>query len=85
MQGLLSNFAECDKSCLKSNSPGILTLSGTNLDDSIYSSNFSVKGYLTLIQKDTVTDSGLAVYLKEGLPFAQNLLLEKSVYSFLCF
>ena len=79
------DFVECDESFLQSNSPDILTLSETNLDDSIYSSNLSVKGYLTLIQKDTVTDSGLAVYVKEGLPFVQNLSLEKSVYSFLCF
>ena len=79
------DFVECDESFLQSNSPDILTLSETNLDDSIYSSNLSVKGYLTLIQKDTVTDSGLAVYVMEGLPFVQNLSLEKSVYSFLCF
>ena len=45
IQGLYSNFV-----ILKfSNSPNILVLYETTLDDSIYSSNFSVKGYLTLI------------------------------------
>ena len=28
---------------------------------------------------------GLAVYVKEGLPFARDLSLEKSAYSYLCF
>ena len=58
----------------------------TNLDDSVDSGNFSVRGYLPLIQKDSVTHMhGLAVYVKEGLPFAQDLSLENSVDSYLCF
>ena len=75
---ICSNFVECE-SFLKSNSPDILALCEPNLDDSINSGNFSVKGYLFLIQKDSVTHMhGLAVYVKEGLPFAQDLPLENS-------
>ena len=45
-----------------------------------------VRGYLPLIQKDSVIHMhGLVVYLKEGLPFAQDLFLENSTDSFLCF
>ena len=54
IQGLHLNFVECE-SILKSNSPDILTLCETNLDDYIGSSNFSVRGYVPLIRKDTVT------------------------------
>ena len=58
----------------------------TNLDDSIDSGNFSVRGYLPLIPKDSNTHMhGLAVYVKEGLPFAQGLSLENSADSYLCF
>ena len=46
-RGLHSNFVECE-----SNSPHILALCETNLDDSIDSGNFSVRGYVPLIQKD---------------------------------
>ena len=64
------NFAECE-SFLQSNSPDILALCETNLDDSIDSGNISLRGYLPLIRKDSITNlHGLAVYLKEGLPFA---------------
>ena len=38
--GLRSNFVDC-RSFLESNSPGILALRETNLDDSIDSGNFS--------------------------------------------
>ena len=63
---LHSNFIHC-KSFLESNSPNILTLCETNLNDSIDSGNFSVRGYLPLIQKDSSTYMhGLAVYVKEG-------------------
>ena len=72
--GLCSNFVECE-TFLESNSPDILALCETNLDDSIDSGNFSVTGYLTLIRKDSITHIyGLAVYVKEGLPFSQNKL-----------
>ena len=66
--------------------PDILALCKTNLDDSIDSSNFSVKGYLPLIRKDYIAHiHGLTVYVKEGLPFALDLSLENSVDSYLCF
>ena len=63
---LRSNFVDC-KSFLESNSIDILALCETNLDDSIDSGNFSVRGYLPLIRKDSSTYMhGLAVYVKEG-------------------
>ena len=79
------NFVDCE--CfLESNSPDILALCETNLDDSIDSGNFSVRGYLPLIRKDSSTHMhGLAVYVKEGLPFARDLSLENSADSYLCF
>ena len=56
------------------------------MDDSIDSGNFSVRGYLPLIRKDSSTHMhGLAVYVKEGLPFACDLSLENSADSYLCF
>ena len=83
--GLCSNFVDCE-SFLELNSSDILALCMTNLDDSIDSGNFSVRGYLPLIQKDSSTHMhGLAVYVKEGLPFARDLFLENSADSYLCF
>ena len=71
---------------LKSNYPEILALCETNLDDSTDPSNFSVRGYLPLIQKDSSTHMhGLAVYVQEELPFARELSLENSADSYLCF
>ena len=82
--GLRSNFVDC-KSFLESNSPDILALYETNLDDSIDSGNFSVRGYPPLIRKDSSTHMhGLTVYVKEGLPFARDLSLENSTDSYLC-
>ena len=43
--GLRLNFVQC-KSFLESNSPGILDLYETNLDNTTDSGNFSVRGYL---------------------------------------
>ena len=78
-------FVDCE-SFLESNSPGILALCETSLDDSIDSGNFSVRGYLPLIRKDSSTHMhGLAVYVKEGLFFARDLSLENSADSYLCF
>ena len=51
--GLHLNFVECEF-LLESNSPDILALYETNLDDSIDSGNFSVRGYLPLIWKESV-------------------------------
>ena len=57
-----------------------------NLVDSIDSGNFSVRDYLHLIRKDSVTHMhGLAVYVKEGLPFPWDVSLESSADSYLCF
>ena len=79
------NFVDCE-SFLESNSPDILALCETNLDDSIDSGNFSVRGYLPLIRKDSGTYMhGLAVYVKEGLSFAQDLSLENSSVFLLMF
>ena len=85
IRGLRSNFVDWE-SFLESNSPDILALYETNLDDSIDSGNLSVGGYLPLIRKDSSTHMhGLAVYVKEGLTFAQELSLENSADSYLCF
>ena len=84
-QGLCSNYVECE-SFLESNSPDILALCETNLNDSIDSGKFSVRGYLQLIRKDSSTHMhGLAVNVKEGLPFARGISLENSADCYLCF
>ena len=85
IRGLRSNFVDCE-SFLESNSPDILAVCETNLDDSIDLGNFSVRGYLPLIRKDSGTlMHSLAVYVKEGLPFGRDLSLENSADSYLCF
>ena len=85
IRSLRSNFVDCE-SFLELNSPDILVLCETNLDDSIDFGNFSVKGYLPLIRKDSFTHMyGLATYVTEGLPFARDLSLEISVDFYLCF
>ena len=78
--GVRSNFVDCESSL------DVLALCETNLDDSIDSGYFSVRGYLPLIRKDSGTHMhGLAVYVKEGLLFARDLSLESSADSYLCF
>ena len=68
------------------NFPDILAQCETNLDDSIDSGNFSVTGYTPLIRKGSSTHMhGLAIYVKEELPFAQDLSLESSADSYLRF
>ena len=80
IQGLRSKFVDCE-SFLESNSPDILALCKTNVDDSVDSGNFSVRGYLPLVRKDSTTHMyGLAVCLKEGLPFAWDLSLEDCTF-----
>ena len=75
IRGLRPNFLDCESS-LESNSPDILALCETNLDDSIDSVNFSVGGYIRLIWKDSTTHvHGLAVCVME----------ENSADSYLCF
>ena len=67
-RGLRLNFVDWE-SYLGSNSPDILALFETVLDDSVNSCDFSVRGYLPLILKDSSTHMhGLAVYVNEG-PF----------------
>ena len=84
LRGLRSNLVDCE-SFLESNSPDILALCETNLDDSIDSGNFSVRGYLPLNRKDSSTHMhGLAVYVKEGLPFEWELSLENCLYFTQC-
>ena len=83
--GSHSNFFDCE-SFLELNSPGILALCEKNLDGSIDSGDFSMRGYLPLIWKDSSTNMyGLTVCVKEGLPFAWEISLENSADSYLCF
>ena len=83
--GLRSNFFDCG-SFLVSNSPDILALCEANLDDSIDSGNFFMRGYLPLIRKDSGAHMhGLAAHVKEGLLFARDVSLENSADSYLCF
>ena len=83
LRGICSNFVDC-KTFLESNPPEIFPLCETNLDDSIDSGNLSVKGNLSVIQKDSSTHMhDLAVFVKDGLPFAWDLSL-KSGDSYLC-
>ena len=85
LEDFCSNFVDCE-SILESNSPDIFALCETNLDDSIDSDNFSVRGYLPLIQEDSSTHiHGLTVYVKEGPLFPLHLSLENSADSYLCF
>ena len=85
IRGLRWNFVDCE-SFLESNSPDLLVLHEINLDDSIDFGNLSVRGSLPLIRKDSSTHMhGLAVYVKEGFPFAGDLSLENSADSCLCF
>ena len=85
IQDLCSNFVNCE-SFLESNFSGILALCETNLDDSINSGNFSVRGHLPLIRKDSSSHMhGPTVYVKEQLCFAWNLSPENSAVSYLCF
>ena len=64
----------------ESNSPNVLSLFGTNLDDPIDCSNFPLRGYISLlIQEDSVTHMhSLAVYIKERLPFSWELTFSEN-------
>ena len=52
--GFCLNFVECE-SFLESNSPDILALCQTHLDDSIDSGNIFVRVYLAIMWKDCIT------------------------------
>ena len=83
--GLPSNFVKFE-SFLESKSSDIIAPCKTNLDDSTDSGNFSAMGHLPLILKDSITHiHGLAVNVKERLPFTLDLSLENSADSYLCF
>ena len=54
--------------------------------DSIDSGNFSVRVYLLLFWKDSITHMhSVAVYVKQWLPFAQDFSQESSSDSYICF
>ena len=75
IRGLCLNFGECE-SFLESNSPDIFALCVVNLDDLICPRNFSIRGYLPLIWKDSVAHMhGCAGYVNVELPFAWDLSL----------
>ena len=79
IRGLHSNFVGCE-SLHESIVPEILTLSNTNLNDSIDSGNFSVRDYLPLIRKDFVTRMrGLAssYYVNSGTSFGIGVISKK--------
>ena len=65
IRGLRSNFVDCE--CFpESNSADILALYGTNLDESNDFGKFSVRGYVPLNGKDSITHMhGIAVCVKE--------------------
>ena len=82
IQGLCLKIVECEF-FIESNFPEIPALLETNLHDP---GNLSLRGYLPLIQKDSVMHMhGLAVYVKERLPFAQDVSLKNSADFCLCF
>ena len=75
--GFRSNFVGCE-SFLKSNSPEILVLYETNLDDTIDFNNFYMRRYTPLIQKDSsIHMHGLTVYVYKGLSFRTKLISRK--------
>ena len=64
IQVLCLNFVQCE-SFLESNSPDILALCKKNLDNSIDSGNFYVRGYLPLNWNDSTHHThGFAVHLQ---------------------
>ena len=75
IRGLRSNFVDC-KSFLESNSPDILALCETNLDDPIDSGNFSVSGYLPYAWSRS---------LCEGRSSFCTGLISRKLCRFLCF
>ena len=76
IRGLRSNFVDCE-SFLESNSPDVLALCETNLDDSIDSGNFSVRAYLPLIRKDSSTHVWSHSLCEGGSSFCTGLISRK--------
>ena len=83
IQGLRLNSVDCE-SFLESNSPDILALYETNLDEWIDSGNFSVRGYLPLIQKDSSTHP-LSCSLYEGRTSFCTGFISRKLCRFLLF
>ena len=85
IRGLRTNSADCE-SFLESNSSDILALYETILDDSIDSGNFSVRGYLPLIRKDSSTNIAWSSSLCEGRSsFCTGLISRKLCFFLLMF
>ena len=82
IQGLHSNFAEYESFPLT-----FLLLCEIILDDWSDSGNFSVRGHLPLFNPKgfCYSYSQTCSFMKEGFPFAENLSLQKSADSYLCF
>ena len=76
IRGLRLNFVDCE-SFLESNSPDILALCETNLDDSIDSGNFSMRGYLPLIRKDSNTHAWSRSLCERRTPFCTGRISRK--------
>ena len=84
IQDFCSNFFTGEP-FLESSCPDNLALYETYLGDPIGSSNFYVRGYLPLIQKESfIHMHGLTVYVKEQLRFACELS-RNSEDSYFCF
>ena len=79
--GLRSNFVDCEF-FLDSNSPDILALCETNLDDSVDSGNFSVRGYLALISNDSSSHAWFCSLCKRRTSFARDWSLGLSRFLF---
>ena len=81
IQGLCLNFVGCEP-FLELNSLDILALCDTNLDDSIASGNFSVRGYLPLIQSYCTTHAW-SCSLCEGRPSFCMRLISTTIHKIL--
>ena len=75
---LLSNFI-CCKSFLESSSPDIFAPYEITMYGSIDSGNFSVRGYLPLIQKDSTTHMHILA-LSEGRTFFQAGFMSRKLW-----
>ena len=85
IQHLCSNFVECEY-FLELNSPDILALCESNLDDLIDSGNFLVRRYLPLIQNNSIAHMMVLQFMwRKDFFFAQVLFLENSEDSYLHF
>ena len=82
IRGLRSNFVDCEP-FLESNSPDILALYGTNLDDSIDFGNFSVLSSFN--PKGFWYSYAWSGSLCGRTSFCRDLSQENSVDSYLCF